>query len=82
MNNPNVKKIVGEVLSSKMDKSVVIKVDRVKRNKLYKKNFTISKKIVADSPKNKFKQGDIVTIVQTKPISKTKKYKVVGLAKL
>lgn len=66
----------GVVVSDKMDKTVVVSIDRVKAHPLYKKKYTISKKYKADDQENQYKVGDIVEIVSVKPISKDKKYKV------
>lgn len=66
----------GVVVSDKMDKSVVVKVDSTKTHPIYKKRFISSKKFTADDQKNEFKIGDMVEIEETKPISKTKTYKV------
>jgi len=66
----------GVVVSDKMDKTVVVSIDRVKAHPLYKKKYTVSKKYKADDQENQYKIGDIVEIVSVKPISKDKKYKV------
>ena len=66
----------GVVVSDKMDKTVVVSVDRVKEHPLYKKKYTVSKKYKADDPENQYKIGDIVEITGTRPISRDKKYKV------
>lgn len=66
----------GVVVSDKMDKTVVVSIDRVKAHPLYKKKYTVSKKYKADDQENQYKVGDIVEIVSVKPISKDKKYKV------
>lgn len=66
----------GIVVSDKMDKTVVVSIDRVKAHPLYKKKYTVSKKYKADDRENQYKIGDVVEIVSTRPISKDKKYKV------
>ncbi len=66
----------GEVISSKMDKTVVVKVLRVKKNLLYKKTFNVFKKFKVHDENNKYKVGDKVRIIESKPYSKEKKYKV------
>jgi len=66
----------GIVVSDKMDKTVVVSIDRVKAHPLYKKKYTVSKKYKADDQENQYKIGDVVEIVSVKPISKDKKYKV------
>ena len=62
----------GVVVSSNSSKTVVVKVTRRVKHKLYKKIITRSKKYHAHDENNKFKVGDIVSIVETKPISKLK----------
>lgn len=76
MNSQIIRTKKGIVVSDKMDKTVVVLVDRVKTHPLYKKKFTVSKKYKADDQENQYKLGDVVEIVSTKPISKDKKYKV------
>jgi small subunit ribosomal protein S17 len=68
---------LGTVTSDKMDKTVVVSVDRVKEHPLYKKKFTVSKKYKVHDENNDCKIGDIVEFTSTRPISKYKKYKVV-----
>lgn len=75
------KKLIGEVVSDKMDKTVVVSVDRIVKNKLYKKSYTVSKKYKAHDEKNEYKIGDLVEIVSTKPQSKDKSFKVFGKVK-
>lgn len=76
MNSKTLRTKKGVVVSDKMDKTVVVSIDRIKEHPLYKKKFTVSKKYKADDAENQYKIGDIVEIVSTKPISKDKKYKV------
>lgn len=71
----------GEVISDKMDMTVVVKIDRVKSHPIYKKKFVISKKIKAHDEKNEYSIGDIVEITETAPISKSKFFKVVRKVK-
>jgi small subunit ribosomal protein S17 len=71
------KVLSGVVVSDKMDKTVVVKVDRYVKHPKYGKYYTISKKYKAHDENNKFKIGDKVDIVETRPISKDKTFKVV-----
>lgn len=74
----NVKKVkTGVIVSDKMDKTVVVRIDRVKEHPIYKKKFTISKKYKAHDEKNEYKVGDQVEITETRPLSRDKKYEVV-----
>ena len=65
---------VGVVVSDKMDKTVVVKIDRLKMHSKYKKKYKVSKKYKAHDAENKFKIGDKVMIIESKPISKDKKW--------
>lgn len=76
MNSKIVRTKKGLVVSDKMDKTVVVSIDRVKEHPLYKKKYTVSKKYKADDPENQYKIGDVVEITGTRPISRDKKYKV------
>jgi small subunit ribosomal protein S17 len=75
------KKIVrsfsGTVISNKMEKTILVKVDRTKIHPRYKKRYTISKKYKVHDAENKHKIGDKVKFVECKPISKDKRWKVV-----
>ena len=62
----------GTVVSSKSNKTIVVKVTRRVKHKLYKKIISLSKKYHAHDEENKFKVGDNVRICETKPISKLK----------
>jgi len=66
----------GIVVSDKMDKTVVVLVERLKQHPHYKKRYKINKKYKAHDPENKYKLGDKVTIQENRPISKDKKWVV------
>ena len=70
--------MTGLVVSDKMDKTVVVKVDMRKRHAKYKKSYTISKKFKAHDEQNEYKVGDRVTIESTRPISKDKRFRVIS----
>ncbi len=72
----NPKTLSGVVVSDKMDKTVVVKVNRYVKHPKYQKFYTISKKYKAHDETNSKKTGDKVEIVETKPISKDKSFKV------
>jgi small subunit ribosomal protein S17 len=72
--------IIGTVVSDKMNKTVVVKVDVRKRHTKYHKSYTISKKYKAHDENNEYKVGDKVVIESTRPISKEKKFKVLRKA--
>jgi len=77
----NKKQLTGEVLESLMDKTAVIKVERRFPHPTYKKYVTRSKKYYAHDPENKCNVGDIVTILESKPISKLKRWVVLDIEK-
>ena len=70
--------LTGTVVSSNTNKTIVVKVTRRVQHKLYKKIISQSKKYHAHDEKNSFKVGDIVKIIESKPISKLKSWTVVN----
>lgn len=71
----------GKVISDKMDKTVVVSVERVFQHPLYEKTIKVRKKYKAHDEDNKCKMGDFVEIIESRPISKTKKWKVLKILK-
>ena len=67
----------GRVSSSKMDKTVVVTVDRLMQHPLYGKTIKRSSKLYAHDEENTCREGDIVRIMETRPMSKTKRWRVV-----
>ena len=67
----------GVVVSDKMDKTIVVTVSRFVKHPLYGKFYKVSKKYKAHDEGNIHKIGDNVEIVETRPISKDKRFKVV-----
>ncbi len=70
----------GVVVSDKMDKTVVVNVERRTQHPLYKKFIRRSKKYVAHDEGNTFKEGDVVQIQECRPISKRKTWEVITAA--
>ena len=68
----------GTVISSNSNKTIVVKVTRRVKHKLYKKIISRSKNYHAHDENNQFKVGDIVSIVESKPISKLKSWIVIS----
>lgn len=68
----------GVVVSTKMQNTVVVAIERKVAHKLYGKLIRVTKKIKADTNGMEINEGDVVTIAQTKPISRDKNFKVVG----
>jgi small subunit ribosomal protein S17 len=71
------KSLKGIVVSDKMDKTVVVDVSRFIEHKKYGKRQKITKKYKAHDENNSSKIGDMVEIIETKPISKDKHFKVI-----
>jgi small subunit ribosomal protein S17 len=67
----------GVVVSDKMDKTVVVNVSRFVKHPLYVKFYKVSKKYKAHDEGNVYKIGDKVEIIETRPISKDKRFKVI-----
>jgi small subunit ribosomal protein S17 len=67
----------GVVVSDKMDKTVVVSVSRFVKHPLYGKFYKVSKKYKAHDEKNECKTGDKVEIIETRPISKDKRFRVI-----
>lgn len=72
----NRKTQIGIVVSDKMDKTVVVKVDRLVKHPVYNKYIRRSAKYKAHDEQNQCKTGDRVLIVETRPLSKDKFWKV------
>jgi len=66
--------LTGTVVSSNSAKTIVVKVTRKVKHKLYRKIISRSKKYHAHDEKNEFKVGDLVSIIESKPISKLKNW--------
>ena len=71
----------GIVTSDKMDKTVVVVVERRTRYPLYQKFVTRRKSFSAHDEQNRCKPGDLVEIISSRPFSKTKKWAVTGILK-
>ena len=76
----NVRKArVGKVVSNKMDKTVVVQIDRKVPHELYSKPMVTNKRFKANDENNECLVGDIVKIVETRPLSKDKRWRVVEI---
>ena len=67
---------IGQVVSDKMDKTVVVKINRRFPHPLYKRIITRSSKLVAHDAENECKIGDVVKLMSIRPLSKTKRWRV------
>ena len=81
MENTKKAELIGKVVSSTNDKTITVLVETYRKDPLYKKRVKYSKKYAAHDEKNMAKPGDTVRIVQTRPLSKTKRYELVEVTK-
>lgn len=75
------RKLKGTIVSDKMQKTVVVRIDRLKKHSKYLKYFRTSKKFKAHDETGQYKTGDAVIIQETVPVSKDKRWKVVELVR-
>lgn len=75
------KELKGLVISDKMDKSVIVQVERYIQHKMYKKYVKQYKKYHAHDEKNECRIGDEVQIIETRPLSKLKRFRVTRITK-
>ncbi len=76
MEKTNKKVLTGAVVSDKMDKTITVLVTSYKKHPLYKKRVIQSKKFHAHDEENQAKEGDIVKIVECRPHSRTKRFRL------
>ena len=69
----------GRFVSDKMDKTLVVAIETYKRHSTYGKRVKYTKKFVAHDENNSAKVGDIVKIMETRPLSKTKRFRLVEI---
>ena len=77
MSEQTVRTLTGKVVSDKMDKSIVVLIERRVQHPLYGKSIRRSTKLHAHGENNTAKTGDVVTIKESRPISKTKSWTLV-----
>lgn len=75
----NRKEQLGKVVSDKMDKTIVVAVETYKKHSLYHKRIKYTKKFKAHDENNEAKIGDTVRIMETRPISKDKRWRLVEI---
>ena len=73
------KERIGIVTSDKMDKTIAVKVKRLVKHPKYKKYYRLSSVFKAHDEKNTAKAGDVVRIQETRPLSKTKRWKLLDV---
>ena len=72
------KKLIGKVIKDQNDKTIVVLVRRKYSHPFFKKVITSSKKYHVHDEKNKFKVGDMVQIIESKPFSRMKRWEVIN----
>lgn len=80
-NRTNRKVRMGTVSSDKMDKTITVRVETVKQHPLYKKTIRTSKKYKAHDENNEARTGDVVRIMETRPLSKDKRWRLVEVVR-
>ena len=82
MKKPGIKRqLVGTIVSDKMDKTVTVNVERLVKHKLYKKYIKKRSKFTAHDNENNCRIGDQVMIVETRPLSRMKRWRVSKIIK-
>ena len=79
MKDKRTHELVGKVVSDVNDKTITVLVETYKRDSLYGKRVKYSKKYTAHDEKNEAKVGDTVLIAETRPLSKTKHFRLVKI---
>ncbi|MBS3783482.1 MAG: 30S ribosomal protein S17 [Anaerolineae bacterium] len=70
------RELVGKVVSAKMDKTAVVEVERLARHPMYEKVMRLRKKYKAHDEENACRAGDIVRIVESRPLSREKRWRI------
>lgn len=76
-NKTSNRSFTGVVVSTKMDKTATVLIERTVKHKKYLKQYTVSKKFKAHDEKNEYKVGDKVLIEECRPMSKDKKWRII-----
>ncbi len=80
METRNLRKVrIGTVVSNKMDKSIIVAIERRVAHPIYKKYFKKTTKLMAHDENKECKLGDVVKIMETRPLSKSKKWRLVEI---
>lgn len=80
---PSVRRVqkVGRVISNKMDKTIVVSVESLKKHRIYKRTYKQTKHFHAHDENNQCQIGDMVRIEETRPMSKLKRWRLVEIVK-
>jgi len=71
-----IKHFSGVVVSDKMDKTIVVRIDSIKRHSKYQKGYAVSRKYKVHDERNQYKEGAKVEFVECRPLSKDKRWRV------
>jgi small subunit ribosomal protein S17 len=83
MSERNARKVqIGKVVSDKMDKTIVVAVETYKKHDLYHKRIKYTKKYKAHDENNQAKIGDTVKIMETRPLSKDKRFRLIEIVEV
>jgi len=74
------RQLIGTIISDKMQKTIVVKVERIKEHPKYKRRYKVHKKYKVHDEKGEYHIGDRVIIEECRPISKEKRWRVIGKA--
>lgn len=77
----NRKMMTGTVTSDKMEKTITVSVETVKQHPLYKKTIKTSKKYKTHDENNEAREGDLVKIMETRPLSKDKRFRLIEIVR-
>jgi small subunit ribosomal protein S17 len=72
---------VGVVISNKMNKTIVVAVESLKKHRIYKRTYKQTKHFYAHDEENTCQMGDLVRIEETRPLSKTKRWRLIEIMK-
>lgn len=73
--------LIGTVVSDKMAKTIIVTIDRLKVHPKYRKQYVVTSRYMAHDEKGEYHPGDRVIIKEIRPMSKTKRWLAVGMAK-
>lgn len=72
------RKLQGTIVSDKMDKTRVVAVTRLAKHPTYQKMYKVTTRFKAHDEQNEYKQGDVVVMEETRPMSRDKRFRIVG----
>lgn len=75
------RKLKGTIVSTKTQKTAVVRIDRLKKHPKYQRYYRASTKLKAHDATGQYNVGDVVVVQETRPMSKDKRWRVVGLVK-